>query len=72
MEGGRAGRFSGKIPFYSFRVKFVEPGNEVEDGHSQVMGGVIARGGVITVAVIAPLNEKFINHFNFFVVYIKF
>ena len=36
----------------------VEPGNEVEDGHSQVMGGVIARGGGITVAVIAPLNEK--------------
>ena len=36
----------------------VEPGNEVEDGHSQVMGGVIARGGGITVAVIAPLIEK--------------
>lgn len=46
----------------------VEPGNEVEDGHSQVMGGVIARGGGITVAVIAPLNEKFINHFKFLVV----
>ena len=43
----------------------VEPGNEVEDGHSQVMGGVIARGGGITVAVIAPLNQKFIIILDF-------
>ena len=49
-----------KYHFIAFELNLfnVEPGNEVEDGHSQVMGGVIARGGGITVAVIAPLNEK--------------
>ena len=59
VEGWRARRLpeSYKLIHPSKHFFNVKPCDEVKDGHSQVVRSIVARGGRITVTVIAPLNN---------------